>query len=336
MLVLEDLNEFYGQLRSRQHGLFSLKVNPQHSSLIPRLRPYQCETIRWMLWRERAVKPAISSCSVNESFYRPLIDLNGNVIFYNEVGGVLTEKKPEECGWTKGGILAEEMGLGKTIETLAVILLNPRPAAVANSIIPENDVVDASDSDYSEVIKDGAENIAASVACLIEDVIYEADQELKFEELLLSPGKRKRKNRTDLSVSRRSASQTNLDAAPSILSPKRCRKSEGAAAPRLECNCGATFFDIDDQEMLQCAKCWAFQHRSCMSYKDHYTGDYLCPCCRFNADPIPSRATLIISPASICYQWYEEIQKHVRSENLQVLIYEGILAKGYIQPISTW
>lgn len=32
-----------------------------------------------------------------------------------------------DVGSTKGGMLCEEMGLGKTLEVLAVVLLNPRP-----------------------------------------------------------------------------------------------------------------------------------------------------------------------------------------------------------------
>ena len=44
-------------------------------------------------------------------------------------------------------------------------------------------------------------------------------------------------------------------------------------------------------------------------------------------------ATLVISPASICDQWCEEIDKHVEEGALKVLIYKGVRSKQkFIQP----
>ena len=34
----------------------------------------------------------------------------------------------------------------------------------------------------------------------------------------------------------------------------------------------------------------------------------------------------------IHFQWIEEIQKHLRGQNLRVLFYEGTKATGYLQP----
>lgn len=51
-------------------------------------------------------------------------------------------------------------------------------------------------------------------------------------------------------------------------------------------------------------------------------GDYYCPHCWTQQPPVPSGATLIVSPSSISYQWIEEIQKHIRHRNVRMLFYE--------------
>ncbi|KAI0211430.1 E3 ubiquitin-protein ligase SHPRH [Lamellibrachia satsuma] len=50
--------------------------------------------------------------------------------------------------------------------------------------------------------------------------------------------------------------------------------------------------------------------------------------------PIPSGATLIISPRAISHQWVEEIEKHVRQESLKVLVYCGVNQDSFIQPLT--
>jgi len=77
-----------------------------------------------------------------------------------------------------------------------------------------------------------------------------------------------------------------------------------------------------------------FQHAECVKYdlEDPYRGEYLCPHCWTLNEPVASGATLIVSPSSICYQWIEEIKKHVRRKNVKMLFYEGTKQAGYIQP----
>ncbi|XP_034964701.1 E3 ubiquitin-protein ligase SHPRH isoform X4 [Zootoca vivipara] len=48
--------------------------------------------------------------------------------------------------------------------------------------------------------------------------------------------------------------------------------------------------------------------------------------------PVPTGATLIISPSSICHQWVDEINRHVRSSSLRVLVYQGVKKHGFLQP----
>lgn len=44
------------------------------------------------------------------------------------------------------------------------------------------------------------------------------------------------------------------------------------------------------------------------------------------------KATLIVSPASISFQWLEEIEKH--QTELSVMVYEGIQAQGFVPPTT--
>lgn len=88
-------------------------------------------------------------------------------------------------------------------------------------------------------------------------------------------------------------------------------------------------------ELIQCTKCFWFQHRKCVS---KYSPDqfvqtqYICPdCWRYEA-PVQSKATFIVSPKSIKMQWQSEIAKHVNDPSFKVLIYDGLKDQGWISP----
>ena len=100
-------------------------IDPQHPSLLPLLRPYQKQAVRWMLSRERLGEESSSDDEIH-SLYKEVKTLNGEIIYYNVYGGYLTKDKPLKVGKATGGILADEMGLGKTVEVLSLMLNNPR------------------------------------------------------------------------------------------------------------------------------------------------------------------------------------------------------------------
>ncbi|NXK92854.1 SHPRH ligase, partial [Formicarius rufipectus] len=102
---------------------------------------------------------------------------------------------------------------------------------------------------------------------------------------------------------------------------------------RFECICGELGLG-DYKARVQCLKCYLWQHAECVNYKEENlkSRPFYCPHCLVAMKPVPTRATLIISPSSICHQWVDEINRHVRSSSLRVLVYQGVKKHGFLQP----
>ncbi|XP_034964698.1 E3 ubiquitin-protein ligase SHPRH isoform X1 [Zootoca vivipara] len=102
---------------------------------------------------------------------------------------------------------------------------------------------------------------------------------------------------------------------------------------RFECICGELGL-VDYKARVQCLNCHLWQHAECVNYKKENLKikPFYCPHCLVAMKPVPTGATLIISPSSICHQWVDEINRHVRSSSLRVLVYQGVKKHGFLQP----
>ncbi|XP_061480035.1 E3 ubiquitin-protein ligase SHPRH [Rhineura floridana] len=102
---------------------------------------------------------------------------------------------------------------------------------------------------------------------------------------------------------------------------------------RFECICGELGL-VDYKAHVQCLNCHLWQHAECVNYKEENLKikPFYCPHCLVAMKPVPTGATLIISPSSICHQWVDEINRHVRSSSLRVLVYHGVKKHGFLQP----
>ncbi|KAG9310910.1 putative E3 ubiquitin-protein ligase [Chiua virens] len=111
----------------------------QPEGLLSALMPFQRRTVTWMLEREgKGITPAgtvgllndleSSSSAANRDL--PLfweeIEMGGRNFFFNRLTSAVSPTLPEPHT-ALGGIVAEEPGLGKTMECLSLILLNPAP-----------------------------------------------------------------------------------------------------------------------------------------------------------------------------------------------------------------
>ncbi|ESO03203.1 hypothetical protein HELRODRAFT_174102 [Helobdella robusta] len=116
------------------------------------------------------------------------------------------------------------------------------------------------------------------------------------------------------------------------------------SAEAIDCSCGKMFkqhkvghknarLDLN-KIIVSCEKCGSCQHAGCVGYDltDESRGSYLCPHCYVTEIPIPSGATLIITPNSIIHQWLDEVLKHVADEAIKLFVYKGVQRQGYIQP----
>ncbi|XP_053317035.1 E3 ubiquitin-protein ligase SHPRH [Spea bombifrons] len=102
---------------------------------------------------------------------------------------------------------------------------------------------------------------------------------------------------------------------------------------RFECICGELGL-LDYKARVQCLQCHLWQHAECVNYKEENLGvtPFYCPHCLVAMKPVSTGATLIISPSSICHQWVDEINRHVRSSSLRVMVYQGVKKHGFLQP----
>ena len=106
----------------------------QPQALLPRLLPFQRRTVGWMLSREgKAFGPigelvplVIDPAELPVLWRRVTIKRDDEQLtwYYHRLTGTLAPERPSPRT-VMGGILAEEPGLGKTLECIALILLNP-------------------------------------------------------------------------------------------------------------------------------------------------------------------------------------------------------------------
>lgn len=108
----------------------------QHDDLAPTLLPFQRRSTAFLLAREGltvdddnkqlVVAPGVEITSRGESplglWWQPLGD---SLYFHSLTGAFATDPATTRAHHIDGALLAEEMGLGKTVEVLALILLHP-------------------------------------------------------------------------------------------------------------------------------------------------------------------------------------------------------------------
>lgn len=117
-----SVGQFYDRLRESHLGDVldgSIPEDVSHGCLRPTLRPYQTQAIRWMLDREtvRKTLPAqylkLKCRNVEDVDFFMYLD-----------SGEVVDEMPREIPIPPGGILADEMGMGKTVEILGLMLYN--------------------------------------------------------------------------------------------------------------------------------------------------------------------------------------------------------------------
>ena len=124
-----DIEELYEAVKLAHTDKEYCGVDVQHTSLIPKLRPYQKAAVRWMLHQEkfnRSDEVAETEKSAVHCLYAQVVSKDGITFYFNKYSGSVVKDKPLAVLPSPGGILADEMGLGKTVEVLSCMLMHTR------------------------------------------------------------------------------------------------------------------------------------------------------------------------------------------------------------------
>jgi len=121
-----SVHSFYESLRRSVDD--SPASVPTPSGMACKLRPYQARAVAWMAGRE--VQPGDTQpLRTPHPLWSKLELPAGHTVWTNAATGQLSMREAWHRQTTFGGILAEEMGLGKTVEVLALIMSRRCPAA---------------------------------------------------------------------------------------------------------------------------------------------------------------------------------------------------------------
>lgn len=216
-----------------------------------------------------------------------------------------------------------------------IIELNDKDACSTNALkLPQVIDITAEDHDYCATNKDTSESNLDSKRCKTKhSQCRSTDNMLRSkDEICCSVAVPKNMDETE-------QMQDALEEQSSVCQEHTSifKQHPGSVFPfntsdyRFECICGELGL-VDYKARVQCLNCHLWQHAECVNYKEENLKikPFYCPHCLVAMKPVPTGATLIISPSSICHQWVDEINRHVRSSSLRVLV-RSIPYKNIVQ-----
>lgn len=367
------------------------KIQSQHSGslpndgfdipgLIPKLRPYQIAAVRWMVQRETTHQPCdawkyawlvLTSFKSDEiPIALPVWEKRRSVkdeVFFCPLMGWLATSVDEARRITlggdglepndaavRGGILAESMGLGKTVEILALILARTRPYE-RNPPAQRALFGNTRNRTLSEPLTAMAEQDFT-----VFGDTQSSDSEGSSSDRTLTT--------TNANISTPCTKVTHRPANPALITPQAL-ENDGRESHREErflddhetllgsCLCGEQI-DLErirnNAAIVLCCRCNEPMHMQCagfsgltdmqastkeMRYRKMYSNEQWscwltdsyrqCPCCVADrGDVIKSRCTLIVTPPAILNQWEREIKRHTMDrrtgKSLRVMVYSGV------------
>ncbi|TKY53702.1 SWI/SNF-related matrix-associated actin-dependent regulator [Spatholobus suberectus] len=113
------LNKLVGALE-----IYDLKEKEAPKALMCNLKPYQKQALFWMSEIEKGMDVESAERNLHPCWSAYTI-CKGRTIYVNIFTGEASRKFPKATQMARGGILADAMGLGKTVMTIALILSNP-------------------------------------------------------------------------------------------------------------------------------------------------------------------------------------------------------------------
>ncbi|KAK7344595.1 hypothetical protein VNO77_14384 [Canavalia gladiata] len=114
--------------------IYDLEEKEAPKTLMCTLKPYQKQALYWMSEIEKGMDAEIADRNLHPCWSAYTI-CKGRTIYVNIFTGEATKKFPKATQTARGGILADAMGLGKTVMTIALILSNPARGKLENRVV---------------------------------------------------------------------------------------------------------------------------------------------------------------------------------------------------------
>lgn len=333
--------------------------------LVATLRPYQRRAVRWMLDREACGGSGSKPTGTGEASELGSRDTRSHLhplwrrvpclevdhprvpasqpspsvsFFVNPWTGQPSLQRFSAASPVRGGILAEEMGLGKTVELLACVLADRELERRARGELQtgtERATLDLERA-HPRRVRESSPAAPQRTADSLEGAAV-ASQALDA-------------GSTSTAAAPSASQRSSLDpSSPSVHpsstpSPTPPRTAPGpSSAPKalllpdvVRCPCGATSEGIFRGLWVACDVCGGWMHGRCAGVRGRAGvppgARVVCPWCQAaHAEREVSgetQTTLIVCPASILDQWTREIERHVEAGTLKVLVYEGQTQPG--------
>ncbi|RZC55977.1 hypothetical protein C5167_014829 [Papaver somniferum] len=280
-----NVAEFYDSIKPSKGEPM---LDDELPDLRPTLRPYQRRATNWMVQREKGTS---ENLNCQNQFFRPLsvtvcfLDTESKM-FYNPFSGNISLHPESSLSYVSGGILADEMDLGKTVELLACIFAHRRPTSDG----------DVTFDNQMQVNRHQISNLKRLKRERVECICGAVNESYKYKGLWVQ---------CDICDAWQHADCVGYSPVRSPSDSNEAAEGTGhQQVPSVKNNESSSTKIVEDDGNFTCQLCLELIQAS--------------------SSPVNTGATLVVCPASILQQWNAEIIRHIEPGSLKICIYEGV------------